>query len=323
MAVNKVEYGNQVVIDISDSTVDANSLLAGLKAYGADGEPITGRLRLAYHITCRADQYAALPLSEQLADENFFYVIKGNPTMTPLDSNVTLLSDSVIQTSGAVDIGDYDISDFDEIQILFNYGNGGTYSCHTIAVDALKEMTHADFVDYSTPHWMVDSLGGPYARITYDEANDGLYIEEMSAYIGYIYGIKFGGSHVTFQNVNLNDNVTSANSTWSSNKIQSVINGIDIPEPGAVIDDTDSSSESTWSSEKIAAAISAASSSSSGGKDNRLANNITYVEYFNDGTHVGIHFSTTAGKAVWMGYNNSTGQPFVNVVDEEPGIVDG
>jgi len=44
MAVSKVVLGNQTVMDITDSTVDAGSLLAGKKAYGANGEAITGSL---------------------------------------------------------------------------------------------------------------------------------------------------------------------------------------------------------------------------------------------------------------------------------------
>lgn len=44
MAVSKVVLGNQTVMDITDSTVDAGSLLAGKKAYGANGEAVTGTL---------------------------------------------------------------------------------------------------------------------------------------------------------------------------------------------------------------------------------------------------------------------------------------
>ena len=42
MGVSKVIYGNRTVMDITDSTVTANNLLSGAKAYGADGEPVTG-----------------------------------------------------------------------------------------------------------------------------------------------------------------------------------------------------------------------------------------------------------------------------------------
>lgn len=44
MAVSKVVLGNQTVMDITDSTVDAGSLLAGKKAYGANGEAVNGSL---------------------------------------------------------------------------------------------------------------------------------------------------------------------------------------------------------------------------------------------------------------------------------------
>lgn len=42
MAVNKVVFGDQTIMDISDSTVNANNLLSGVKAYGANGEAVTG-----------------------------------------------------------------------------------------------------------------------------------------------------------------------------------------------------------------------------------------------------------------------------------------
>lgn len=49
MAINKVEIKNSdgsknVLIDISDSTVTADTLADGMKAYGADGEPIIGTI---------------------------------------------------------------------------------------------------------------------------------------------------------------------------------------------------------------------------------------------------------------------------------------
>lgn len=42
MAVNKVVFGDQTIMDISDSTVNANNLLSGVKAYGANGVAVTG-----------------------------------------------------------------------------------------------------------------------------------------------------------------------------------------------------------------------------------------------------------------------------------------
>lgn len=43
-AVSKVVFGNTTVIDITDSTVNANNLLSGEIAYGANGEQVEGSL---------------------------------------------------------------------------------------------------------------------------------------------------------------------------------------------------------------------------------------------------------------------------------------
>lgn len=42
MAVSKVIYGGQTLIDLTADTVKADKLLSGVKAHGADGEAITG-----------------------------------------------------------------------------------------------------------------------------------------------------------------------------------------------------------------------------------------------------------------------------------------
>jgi len=42
MAISKVIYGGQTLIDLTNDTVEASKLLQGITAHGADGEPITG-----------------------------------------------------------------------------------------------------------------------------------------------------------------------------------------------------------------------------------------------------------------------------------------
>lgn len=42
--VNKVVYGNQTLIDISDTTATADKILQGYTAYGADGSKLTGTI---------------------------------------------------------------------------------------------------------------------------------------------------------------------------------------------------------------------------------------------------------------------------------------
>ena len=87
MAVNQVIFGNQIVIDITDSTVNPNTLLAGYKAYGANGEQVTGNVELSYHITLHKAQYDQLSEQEKLADENFFYIDDINLISAEIDDN--------------------------------------------------------------------------------------------------------------------------------------------------------------------------------------------------------------------------------------------
>lgn len=42
MGVSKVIYGGQTLIDLTTDTVSADKLLVGVKAHGADGEPVIG-----------------------------------------------------------------------------------------------------------------------------------------------------------------------------------------------------------------------------------------------------------------------------------------
>lgn len=44
MAINKVVYGNQMLIDLTNDTVAAAKMLSGTTAHGADGEAITGNI---------------------------------------------------------------------------------------------------------------------------------------------------------------------------------------------------------------------------------------------------------------------------------------
>ena len=44
MAINRVEYGSDVLIDLTADTVDETSLLKGATAHDMKGEPIVGTL---------------------------------------------------------------------------------------------------------------------------------------------------------------------------------------------------------------------------------------------------------------------------------------
>lgn len=48
MAVNKVEFGDEVIMDITDSTVNEDNLLEGEVAYGPDGEKVEGKAQFGF-----------------------------------------------------------------------------------------------------------------------------------------------------------------------------------------------------------------------------------------------------------------------------------
>lgn len=49
MAISKVVYGNQTLIDISTDTVDASHLASGFTAHGSDGTSVTGTANYIYN----------------------------------------------------------------------------------------------------------------------------------------------------------------------------------------------------------------------------------------------------------------------------------
>lgn len=67
MAISKVIYGNDVLVDLTSDTVAADRMLAGFTAHGADGEQITG--------TCDFDsntQDATVLVAEMLKDKTAY-----------------------------------------------------------------------------------------------------------------------------------------------------------------------------------------------------------------------------------------------------------
>lgn len=51
MAINKVEFGNRTLIDISNDTVNANNLLSGATAHDNSGTAINGQVAFVTYYT--------------------------------------------------------------------------------------------------------------------------------------------------------------------------------------------------------------------------------------------------------------------------------
>lgn len=80
MAISKVVYGGTTLIDLTADTVEADKLLKGIKAHGADGEAITG--------TCEFDantQDATATAAEILSGKTAYN--KGNKVTGTMKNN--------------------------------------------------------------------------------------------------------------------------------------------------------------------------------------------------------------------------------------------
>lgn len=51
MAISKVEFAGEVLIDLTGDTVSAETTLAGFNGHGADGEPFSGSVDLSVYAT--------------------------------------------------------------------------------------------------------------------------------------------------------------------------------------------------------------------------------------------------------------------------------
>lgn len=60
MAINKVVYGSNTLIDLTSDTVASNNLLTGYTAHGADGNTVNGAVSFATYYTGTSDPSSSL-----------------------------------------------------------------------------------------------------------------------------------------------------------------------------------------------------------------------------------------------------------------------
>lgn len=120
MAVSKVIYGGTTLIDLTADTVTADKLLTGIKAHGADGEPVTG--------TCDYDantQDATATAAEILTGKTAYN--KGNKITGTMKNNgamagkITTKAQKVTVTQGYHDgSGSVQIDSTEQAKIIAN-----------------------------------------------------------------------------------------------------------------------------------------------------------------------------------------------------------
>lgn len=92
MAISKVVYGSETLIDLTADTVEASKLLKGVTAHGADGEKVTG--------ACEFDvdsSDATATAAEVLAGKTF---AKGGSVLTGSMKNNGAVSGSIATKAG-------------------------------------------------------------------------------------------------------------------------------------------------------------------------------------------------------------------------------
>ena len=80
MAISKVVYGGDTLIDLTADTINADKLLKGYTAHGADGEPITGTC------TFDADTQDATATDAEIISGKIAYV-RGNKVTGKMKNN--------------------------------------------------------------------------------------------------------------------------------------------------------------------------------------------------------------------------------------------
>ena len=85
---NKIVYGNQVLIDLTNDTVNASNLLSGIVAHAADGSTITGTMETTYHITLHQSQYDQLTTEQKNLTNTWYYIDDATNASVAINDNV-------------------------------------------------------------------------------------------------------------------------------------------------------------------------------------------------------------------------------------------
>lgn len=92
MAINKVVYAGKTLIDISDSTVTADTLAEGVIAYNAAGERIVGTHKCSSGVTVTDDEVGNV-------------IVTGLSITDDGSGNITISGGTAIDEDGNVIIG--------------------------------------------------------------------------------------------------------------------------------------------------------------------------------------------------------------------------
>lgn len=165
MAINKVIYGGNTLIDITDTTAVAASVLSGLYFYGRDGVKTLG--------TCSYDSdtsdgtaQASDILSGETAYVNGNKITGSMPNRGAVSATISSLTPYTIQNGYHDGSGTVGISSAEQAKIIASnikagitiLGVEGTYSGEAVSVEANKNATPSASQQVITPSSGYDYL---------------------------------------------------------------------------------------------------------------------------------------------------------------------
>lgn len=156
MAINRVEYGDTVLMDISGDSVNSNNLLVGATAHDASGEPVEGAVDLGnYYTKNETEGY----VNQQIGKQDF----SNFATKADIPSTAGLATEQFV--NAAVDAAKPDLSNYatkGEIPSLSGYATE-TYVGQQIAANK------PDLTEYAKKGDIPDTSGLASTQYVDDE----------------------------------------------------------------------------------------------------------------------------------------------------------
>lgn len=103
MAVNKVIYGGNTLVDLTGDTVTADDLADGVKATGADGNPIIGLMQKVT-IDAELSSTSTNPVQNKVVTEALANVEVDTATNSEIDAALNLAEIGVLPENGVVPV---------------------------------------------------------------------------------------------------------------------------------------------------------------------------------------------------------------------------
>ena len=261
--VNKVVYGGQTLIDISDTTATADKILQGYTAYGADGQKLTGTATgSGGYVTQDQDGYIVLPPTGGGGSPTLITKsITLNGTYDATDDNANGYSEVTVNVQGGASVSETQGTYGTEVVVTS--GSAPSATSHTIYFEFTDE-TDETIIGYWNGTFVSDAVTAT-TPTTYDSKT--VTLAQLDGVTWYSYTPPTPGQWETVYTGNIAPNAdTPYNYFWISS-LSDVY-----PTEGSVwritVDNTEYVCTATTASTSLGNVICIGNPKYSGGTDN-------------------------------------------------------